>query len=257
MTLAYDDVGKGRPVVLLHAFPLSRAMWRPQRDALAQTCRLITPDLPGFGDSPPAASPTVEAFADAVAELLTQLRLTEPVVLGGLSMGGYVAFAFVRKYADRLAGLILADTKAEPDDDTAKANRDKLIGFASTNPPSAVLEQMLPKLVAPNAPAEAVAEVKRIASAQRPAGIIAALQGLRNRPDSMPTLAQVRVPTLIVVGKEDALTPVAQSEKMAAGIAGAKLVVIDGAGHLANLEAPAKFNEAVRGFVQGLGKPTI
>jgi 3-oxoadipate enol-lactonase len=255
MTLAYDDVGQGRPVVLLHAFPLSRAMWRPQREELAKHCRLITPDLPGFGDSPPAAAPTVEAMADAVTELLTQLKLTEPVVLGGLSMGGYVSFAFVRKYPTRLAGLILADTKAEPDDDTAKANRDKLIGFASTNPPSAVVEQMLPKLVAPGASPEVVAEVKRIGAAQRPAGIVAALQALRNRPDSAPTLGQVRVPTLILVGKEDTLTPPAQAEKMAQGIPTAKLVAIEGAGHLANLEAPAAFNAAVAEFVRGLGAP--
>lgn len=256
MTLAYEDVGKGHPVVLLHGFPLSRAMWRPQREELAKHCRLITPDLPGFGDSPPATTPTVEAMADAVADLLTQLELTEPVVLGGLSMGGYVSFAFVRKYADRLAGLILADTKAEPDDDTAKANRDKMIGFASTNPPSAVIEQMLPKLVAAGASPDVVAELKRIGSAQRPAAIIAALQALRNRPDSTPTLGEVRVPTLILVGKEDALTPPAQSEKMAKAIAGAKLVAIEGAGHMANLEAPGVFNDAVREFVLGLGKPT-
>ncbi|MFO0844458.1 MAG: alpha/beta hydrolase [Gemmataceae bacterium] len=257
MTLAYDDVGRGRPLVLLHGFPLSRAMWRPQRDELAKHCRLITPDLPGFGDSPPAAAPTVEAMADAVADLLTRMKLTEPVVLGGLSMGGYVSFAFVRKYPTRLAGLILADTKADPDDETAKANRDKMIGFASTNPPSAVVEQMLPKLVAPSAPPEVVAELKRIGAAQRPAGIVAALQALRNRPDSTPTLAQVRVPTLILVGREDALTPPAQAEKMARGIPTAKLVAIDRAGHMANLEAPAAFNDAVREFVLGLGAPTV
>lgn len=257
MTLAYDDVGQGRPVVLLHGFPLSRAMWWPQRDELAKHCRLITPDLPGFGDSPPAAAPTVEAMADAVADLLTRMRLTEPVVLGGLSMGGYVSFAFVRKYPARLAGLILADTKAEPDDDAAKANRDRMIGFASTNPPSAVIEQMLPKLVAPAASPEVIAELKRIGAAQRPAGIVAALQAMRNRPDSTPTLEQVRVPTLILVGQEDALTPPAQAEKMARGIPTAKLVALDRAGHMANLEEPAAFNDAVREFILGLGAPTV
>jgi pimeloyl-ACP methyl ester carboxylesterase len=256
MTLTYDDSGAGRPVVLLHGFPLSRAMWRPQHEALASVCRLIAPDLPGFGASPLlGGTPSVEAMADAVAGLLDALQLREKVILGGLSMGGYVSFAFVRKYADRLAGLILADTRAEPDDDTARANRDKLIGFASTNPPSAVLEQMLPKLVGPQTLSGrpgVVEELGRIAAAQRPAGIIAALQALRNRPDSTPTLAQVRVPTLIVVGKDDALTPPALSEKMAVAIAGAKLEAIDGAGHMSNLEQPAAFNEAVRLFLAGL-----
>src|SRR5215218_92096 len=119
MSLAHDDVGQGRPVVLLHAFPLSRAMWQPQRDALARHCRLLTPDLPGFGDSPLLeGTASVEGMADAVAKWLDGLGVREPVILGGLSMGGYVSFAFVRKYAGRLAGLILADTRAEADDDT-------------------------------------------------------------------------------------------------------------------------------------------
>ena len=253
MSLTYDDSGAGRPVLLLHGFPLSREMWRPQRDALSSMCRLITPDLPGFGGSPLlAGTPSVESMADAVAGLLDELKLSDKIILGGLSMGGYVCFAFLRKYADRVAGLILADTRAESDDDTAKGNRDKMIGFASTNPPSAVVEQMLPKLLGPQTLAgkpDVVAELKRIGSAQRPAAIIAALQALKNRPDSTPTLATIRVPTLIVVGKDDSITPPAMSEKMAAGIAGSKLVVLDGAGHMANQEKPVEFNEALRAFV--------
>lgn len=255
--LAHEEVGTGRPVVLLHAFPCSRAMFRPQREALADLGRLITPDLPGFGDSPlPAGTPGVEPMADAVAELLDRLGVRDKVILGGVSMGGYVALAFARKYGDRLAGLILADTRAEPDDDTARANRDKLIGFAATNPARAVIERLLPKLLGATTQASrpaVVEELKRLASAQRPAGIIAALQALRNRPDAGPGLASIRVPTLIVVGQEDTLTPPALSESMAARVAEAKLVVIDGAGHLSNLEQPQAFNAAVRAFVAGLG----
>lgn len=257
MALTYDDVGSGRPLVLLHGFPLSRAMWRPQRDGLADACRLLTPDLPGFGDSPlMAATPSVEAMADGVAAWLDHLGLRERILLGGLSMGGYVCFAFVRKYADRLAGLVLADTRAEPDDDAGKANRDKMIGFASTNPPSAVVEQMLPKLLGPKTIADkpdVVAEMKRIGSAQRPAGILAGLQALRNRPDSTATLSQIRVPTLIVVGKDDVLTPPSLSEGMASHIVGAQLVEIADAGHMANLERPAEFNAAVRAFLGRVG----
>jgi pimeloyl-ACP methyl ester carboxylesterase len=257
MSLKFYESGSGRPVVLLHGFPLSHWMWRPQHHALSSVCRLITPDLPGFGDSPLLTTPpSVEAMADAVAEMLDEINLREKIILGGLSMGGYVCFAFMRKYADRVAGLILADTRAEPDDETAKGNRDKLIGFAATNPPAAVVEQMLPKLLGAKTLAdqpEVVAEVKRIGSAQRPAAIIGALQALRNRPDSTPTLAQIRVPTLILVGTDDTLTPPAMSEKMAAGITGAKLVTIADAGHLANLEQPAAFSDAVRAWLQGLG----
>lgn len=254
MSLAFDEVGKGigPTVVLLHAFPLSREMYRPQREGLAADCHLLTPDLPGFGDSPlPDEAPTAEAMADAVARFLDERGVTGPVVLGGVSMGGYVAFAFVRRYADRLAGLILSDTRAEPDDEAARANRDRMIGQAATSPASAIIEGMIPKLLAPaNVPALGD-ELRRIGSAQRPAGIIAALQALRDRPDSVPTLAEVRVPTLVVVGREDALTPPALAEKMAAGVAGARLVVIDGAGHLPNLERPAEFNQAVRELVRG------
>jgi pimeloyl-ACP methyl ester carboxylesterase len=204
-------------------------------------------------------TPSVELMADAVANWLDERSIREPIVLGGVSMGGYIAFAFVRKYAGRLAGLILADTKAEPDDETARANRDKLIGFAATNPASAVIEQMLPKLLGATTSASqpgVVEEVRRIGSAQRPAAIISALQVLRNRPDSVPTLATIKVPTLIVVGREDVLTPPAaaesMSEKINGGGGGARLVVIESAGHLANLEQPAAFNRSVSEFVSGL-----
>jgi pimeloyl-ACP methyl ester carboxylesterase len=232
-------------------------MWRPQTEALRDHCRLILPDLPGFGDSPLVqGSASVEAMADAVARTLDEKGIREPVILGGLSMGGYVAFAFVRRYADRVRGLILADTRAEPDDDAAKANRDRLIAFAGSNPASAVVEQMLPRLLGAQTHASrpaVVEEVRRIGSAQRPAGIIAALQGLRDRPDSTPTLAQVRTPALVIVGREDVLTPPALAEGMAARIAGARLVMIEGAGHLSNLEQPDAFNEAVRAFVRQAG----
>src|SRR6516162_2263455 len=122
--VAYDDVGRGRVLVLLHAFPLSRAMWRPQREALQADCRVLTPDLRGFGGTSPfAGTPALEQMADDVAGLLDALGVREPVVLGGLSMGGYVALAFVRKHAGRLAGLNLADTRAEADSAEARANR--------------------------------------------------------------------------------------------------------------------------------------
>ena len=257
MVLEVDDIGTGLPVVLLHAFPLSRAMWQPQRGMLADACRLITPDLPGFGGSSMlGGTPDVDGMADAVAETLDSLGVTGPIVLGGLSMGGYVAFAFARKYPDRLAGLILADTRAEPDDDAAKANRDKLIGLATTSPASAIIEQMLPKLLGPSTHArrpDLVDLVRRLGADQRPAGIVAALQVLRNRPDSRPMLGEVRVPTLILVGREDELTPPPMAESMAKGIAGAKLVILEEAGHLSNLEQPVAFSDAVRKFVGAIG----
>jgi 3-oxoadipate enol-lactonase len=255
-TMAYDDAGKGRPVVLLHAFPFSRAMWRPQVEALRDDHRVLTPDLRGFGGTSPfEQAPSVEQMADDVAGLLDTLKLGEPVVLGGLSMGGYVALAFARRNPSRLRALILADTRAEPDNAEGKANRDKLIAFAQRHTPRDVIDSVMPKMVSAETRSqrpEVVEEVRRIASAQTPAGIVGALQALRDRPDATASLGALRVPTLVLVGSEDALTPPAMSETLATGIAGARLVKIPGAGHLSNLEQPAAFNAAVRSFLQSL-----
>jgi pimeloyl-ACP methyl ester carboxylesterase len=252
MKLAYDDVGEGLPVVWLHAFPLARPMWRPQVEGLRKGCRLIVPDLPGFGDSPGLdGNPSVEAMADAVVGLLDQLGVKEPVVLGGLSMGGYVAFAFARKYPRRLLKLILADTRADPDDDTAKANRDRLVELATKNP-GGVVEQLLPKLLSPRTLSErpeVVAEAKRIAGAQKGEGLAAALKAMRDRPDSRPTLQQLRVPVLFLVGRDDSVTPVELTRSMSSEVPGANIVVVEEAGHLSNLEQPTAFNDAVLAFL--------
>jgi pimeloyl-ACP methyl ester carboxylesterase len=255
-TMAYDDAGKGLPVVLLHAFPFSRAMWRPQREALQSECRIITPDLRGFGGTAGFdGAPTVERMADDVAELLDALNITDPAVIGGLSMGGYVALAFARRYPLRLRALILADTRAEADSAEAKANRERLIAFGRTHPANDIFEQMLPKLIGDDTRArrpEVVAEARRIAAAQKPAGIVAALEALRDRPDATPHLHTISAPTLVLVGSEDALTPPAVAQTLTAGISGARPVIIQGAGHLSNLEQPEAFNDAVRGLLRQL-----
>ena len=196
-------------------------------------------------------------MADAVAQFLDTLASTGPVALGGLSMGGYVALAFARTYPARLRALILADTRAEPDDAAGKANRDKMIAFgqgALEGAETRVIEQMLPKLVCDETRTqrpEIVSELRRIGSAQSTAGIIAALQALRDRPDAGPSLGSIAVPTLVIVGAEDALTPPAMSQNLATHIPGAKLVTIAGAGHMSNLEKPREFNDAVRAFLSG------
>ena len=170
-------------------------------------------------------------------------------------MGGYAALAFARKYPDRLRGLVLADTKAEADTAEAKAGRDKMIALVRENTAAAVVEQMLPKLLGEftraNRP-DVVAEVRRIGSAQSVDGVAAALAALRDRPDATPTLPNIRVPTLVVVGAEDTLTPPDGAKKMADAIPDAKLVVIPTAGHLSNLECPAEFTTAVRMFLASL-----
>lgn len=255
IAIEYDDGGKGVPVVLLHAFPLSRVMWRPQTEALADVGRLIAPDMRGFGGSDPfTEAPTLERCADDVAELLDLLKL-DRVVLGGLSMGGYTALAFARKYPARLRGLILADTKSEPDSPEARAGRDKTIAFAETHTSIEVLDPLLPKLLSEKTRKEkpgVEAELRTIVAAQPPAAIIAALKALRDRADSTPGLETISVPTLVIVGNEDALTPPSAAEAMAAKLPRVQLVKIAGAGHLSNLEDPAAFNDAVRAYLRTL-----
>jgi pimeloyl-ACP methyl ester carboxylesterase len=256
--LSCDDIGSGPPIVLLHAFPLARAMWRPQTQALQSRYRVIAPDLPGFGNSGAfTGAPSVETMADAVAALLDALAVSEPIVLGGLSMGGYVALAFARRHARRLRGLILADTRAEADSAEARANRDRTIAFARQHTAADVIEQMLPKLLGDTTRAQrplAADEVRRISMAQPIDGFVAALQALRDRPDATAGLAAISVPTLVLVGSEDTLTPPAVAQTLAAEIRGATLVTIAEAGHLSNLERPEQFNAAVASFLQTLSR---
>ena len=228
-------------LVLLHAFPLSSEMWRPQRDALGD---IVAPDLRGFG-SRAGLTGSIAEMADDVAGMIHD----SPVVLGGLSMGGYVALAFARKYPEKLRGLILADTKAEADDATGKANRDKMIAFAETHTPRDVIDSVMPKMaIQPHA----VEQIRALASAQPIAGIVNAVRAMRDRPDSSDVLPQIKVPTLVIVGSNDTLTPPGLAQSLAGRIAGAKLVEIPGAGHISNLENPAAFNDALKAFLTSI-----
>jgi 3-oxoadipate enol-lactonase len=226
--------------ILLHAFPLSSAMWQPQVDALGN---ILTPDLRGFG-SRAGETGSIAEMADDVAGMIR-----EPVVLGGLSMGGYVALAFARKYPAKLRGLILADTKAAADDDAGKANRDKMIEFARTHSARGVLDVLMPKMaITP----QGIEQVRAIGSAQPSAGIIHALGAMRDRPDCTDVLAEIRVPTLVMVGSEDQLTPLPLARDLVGRIAAARLVVIPGAAHISNLDAPAAFTSALQEFLREL-----
>lgn len=245
MVLAHDDVGNGNPtVVLVHAFPLDRRMWRRQRDALvAAGKRVIALDLPGFGGSPGACS-SVDAAADEVAALLETLRV-ERAVLVGLSMGGYVVLAFARRHGQRLLGLVLADTKAGADNDEAKQARAANIERARHDGVVAVFDAMRPKVFAAESDHTVIEELRGLAAAQSPQGVVAALAMMRDRPDATATLESIQVPTTIVVGSKDLATPPSEAEIMARAIQGARLVTIEGAGHFTNLERPDVFNRAL------------
>jgi pimeloyl-ACP methyl ester carboxylesterase len=246
--IAYRDEGTGRPLLLIHAFPLSGTMWDRQVAALARSYRLIVPDLRGLGASQivPGTS-SLDQYADDLAGLLDQLGLgSQRVALGGLSMGGYIAFAFLRRYHERIDALLLADTRAQADSEEGRQGREKNARLAEEQGPGAIADQMLPKLLAPQASDDLRAEIRRIIEANDRAGIAAALRSMAARPDSTPLLATIDVPTLIIVGAEDGLTPPSDARAMHAAIGGSRLVEIEGAGHLSNMEAPEEFNAAVR-----------
>jgi 3-oxoadipate enol-lactonase len=254
--LAYGDHGREHETVLLlvHGFPLDRRLWAAQATAFANMTRVIVPDLRGHGRSQALPGPlTMEQHADDLAALLDCLEIRQAVV-AGLSMGGYVTFAFWRRHPDRVRGLILADTRAEPDSEDARAGRDAAMLKVQQAGAAAYAEEMLPRLLAPASLANArIAGVARKMMAEQPvAGIVGALAGLRDRVDSRPTLSTISVPTLVVAGAADAITPPADAQVMAAAIPRALLAVIPEAGHLTPLENPRAFNAAVRVFLRGL-----
>lgn len=253
--LAWEEAGTGLPVVLLHAFPVNRRMWAAQARELARRYRVITPDFRGHGESGRAEEDsTMERLADDVRGLLDELRL-ERVVLGGLSMGGYVAFAFLRRYAERTAALILADTRAGADTEEGRKARYDSAALAEKEGAGALAERLLPKLLGASTHArqpEVVRAVREMILSTSPAGIARALRGMAARPDSTALLGTIGVPALVLVGEEDTLTPPAEAEALAKGIRGAPLVRIPAAGHLSNLEQPAAFTRALADFLGSL-----
>jgi 3-oxoadipate enol-lactonase len=250
--IAYEVAGAGPAVLLLHAFPLGLSMWDAQAEALAATRRVVRFDARGFGGSGVGDGPlTMERIADDGAALLDHLGI-EKAVVGGCSMGGYAAFAFVRRHPQRLAGLVLQDTRAGADTAEAKANRAALAAKVLAEGASAAVEAFLPKLVGETTHRErpdVVAGLRERILATAPRGIANALHGLAARADSRETLPTIAVPTLVLVGAEDALTPPAEAATMAAAIPRARLDVIPRAGHLANLESPAVVNAALLAYL--------
>lgn len=254
--MAYDDSGGDKlALLLIHGFPLDRTLWQAQTRAWSDIARVIAPDLRGFGESGMSGgNVTVDAYADDLRGLLDALNIKTAVV-AGLSMGGYIAFAFYRKFHDRVRGLILANTKAGADSAEGKKGRDDSAALAREKGAGAIAERMLPKMLTPKTAAER-AETARAAKAmmerQSVEGIVGALTALRDRPDSTPTLATISVPTLIITGAEDTLIPPKESELMRDAVRGARLVMIPGAAHLTNYEQPEAFNQAVREFLKGI-----
>jgi 3-oxoadipate enol-lactonase len=253
-TIYYEESGQGLPLVLLHGFPLDLRVWSHQRSELSDRFRVITPDLRGFGKSASIAPFTMEALADDVYALLHDLGAL-PCVIGGLSMGGYVALEFVRKHPSSVRGLLLIDTRAEGDSPEGKAGRDKMIELVRSKGTIAVAEQMMPKMLAPheeqNRPS-VVRELREIMNACPPLTIEHALMAMRDRRDHRGSLPSIAAPTLILVGEMDAITPPMAAEAMHEAIAGSQLAVIPGAGHMSPMEQPELVNRAIAQFLGSL-----
>jgi pimeloyl-ACP methyl ester carboxylesterase len=256
--LAWLEAGAGWPVILLHAFPFKADMWRPQLEAVPSGWRFIAPDLRGFGrahllrlkvedGAPPL---TVDDYAADVSVLMDALKLDDAVI-GGLSMGGYVAFALFRQSPARFAGMILADTRPQADTPQAREARLQLRALLAAGGPSAVADQVLPKLLSPSAAPETVAAARQMIESADPAAIDAAIGALMARPDSTPDLPRMTRGTLVIVGEDDAITPAADARAMQNAIPRSTLTVIPGAGHLSNLERPDIFSRALGDFLAG------
>jgi len=252
----YDHGGETSsrpPILLVHGFPLDHTMWQAQLDVYSPTHRVIAPDLRGFGNSTVTDGVvSMRQMADDLNALLEALEVKQSVVLCGLSMGGYVAFEFLRHYAPRVRALILCDTRSAADTPEAAANRHKTAAVALSHGALPVAEGMLPKLIAPaslTGKPHVVEALNRMMRATDPRGMAAALRGMAARADSTPLLASSRVPTLVIVGEHDAITSVAEMQQMAAGFPDARFVKIPDAGHMAPMESPTAVNAAMGEFL--------
>jgi len=254
--MAYAEAGSGTPLLFIHGFPLSKAIWLPQLEALNTSFQIITPDLRGHGDSESVPGPySMQMLAGDLNALLDNLGINQPVVICGHSMGGYLTFEFFRQYPQRVAGIILTATRAADDPPEGKTNRDNAAQNVMQDGITPIVEGMLPKIVSPasfDKNPELVESVKAIMMGASVEGTVGALMAMKERPDSTPTLEEIKVPSLVIHGRGDQIIPLAEAEQMAGSIQDCEFVIFDNAGHLPSLEDPQLFNNVVRDFMQQL-----
>ena len=239
-------------VLFLHGFPLDRRMWSPQLQAVRDAGWLpVAPNFPGFAGAPLVQQASMEAFADHARNALESVGASRAVVVG-LSMGGYVAFRLLERVPGLVRALVLADTRATPDSAEQSQGRLALASRLEREGLAAFVEGNIPKLVAAGASEAVRAALREMHLDAGVAGTAAAARALAVRPDSRPLLPGIAVPTLVVVGEHDALTPVSDARAMHEAIPGSRLEVIPGAGHMSNMEAPEAFNAALVGFLASL-----
>jgi len=249
-----DLSGEGPAVLFVHGFPLDRTMWRPVASALTGWQRIL-PDLRGMGLSEgPEDGYAMAEYADDLAALLDVLRIPDAVVCG-LSMGGYVAFELLRRHPGRVRGLVLANTRAAPDDAEGRKKRDAMIARIRRDGPGFLADEMLPRLIGPDTARtmpDVVRQVRAMVTGQPTAGLVGALAAMRDRPDARPMLAGITVPTLVVHGSDDQLIPLAEARAMAEAIPDAHFAGIPAAGHLAPVEQAVNTGRVIREFLESL-----
>lgn len=239
-------------LLLFHAFPLSSAMWAAEAAALGKAWRVVTPDLPGFGRAPRQKEPSIPGMAEEAARLLDEMGIRKPAVVGGLSMGGYVAFEFLRQFPERVRGLMLFSTRAAADTPEGRAKRLKTVEDIQAKGLEPFSRAVLPNLVGKTSVSsrpEICRRVTEMILANTPEGVADALLAMAARRDSTDLLGLIRVPTLVVAGDEDTFIRADEARAMAAKIPGSRLEVIPKAGHLVNLEQPGKFQQVLESFL--------
>jgi pimeloyl-ACP methyl ester carboxylesterase len=246
--------GRGAPLVFVHGYPLDHSMWGEQLEGLADICRVIAPDLRGFGASDVTpGTVSMRLMADDVAGLLDALKIKEPIAFCGLSMGGYVAWQFALAYRARLAKLILCDTRAVADSADAAAGRRKTAERVLTEGSAAAADGLIPKLFAPATyqnQMQIVEATRQVILRTKPEGIAAALRGMAERPDVTSQLGEIDVPALLICGEHDSISPPDEMRQIAAKMPNAAYQQISEAGHMSPLEQPAAVNAAIREFVK-------
>jgi len=253
LRLAISDRGRQHEMafLLVHGFPLNRRLWQAQANRLVEAARVLAPDLRGQGYSEAPPGPyTMEQHAEDLRALLDERGIARAIVTG-LSMGGYIAFEFWRRYPERVQALVLCDTKAAPDDEEGRANRDRSAQRVREIGVEAFGREMMPRLLARESLEDTQLAGRALAmmSMQTVEGIAGALAGMRDRPDSRPTLSTINVPVLLLFGEQDQFTPPKVGYEMAAALRDARVVVIPRAGHLSPLENPRAVNAALLSFL--------
>ncbi len=257
MLLNYADDGPGPVVVLIHGFPLDLHIWDAQRTTIGSTYRVIAPDLRGFGKTAaPEGIYAIDDMADDVVELLDALKISEPVVVGGLSMGGYIALSMAVRHAKRLRGLMLMNTRSAADPPEIAEVRDELArAVESSGSVDAVVSTMMPRMMSDatlKRRPELLGLVKQMMEHSTANGVAGALRGMASRPDRTADLPRINIPTLVITSSDDIMIPPEESRKMAEALPSAELVVIPDSGHLPPVEQPAAVNAAILRFLGSL-----